>query len=411
MSTRKNNVHPKMYIINGYKVLLVPRGHNVLHIECVIRNGFCTESKHMSGINHLLEHMMVEGWKQCKTSCNTYWDMKGYSINASTDKTTMKYYIKGLNKEWKQMLTFIINILDNPNITHERLQKEKQAVIEELLTYSSDTESNLDNVFNHHFYKTDGLKFADDWKLQIDNLKHISVRDIKDIYEKYFNVQNIMFIVMGDFNEKNIKKVFKEQLKNPKHGNLMTIDCYTNHHTVIYSKGDIENTKVVLGFPSSSQYNYIYLNSITQLLHILLFDELRTKTSLVYDIEIDEELNACGSAIFIRFDVQTIHVVEVIKRIYNYIKQLQTVPLKDIHGFKNQEIYNYITNKNSIMNYYLSLLFVNGPLYTKKQIIQLIHNISTTNIIHLFQTILPLDKVLCVYQSKKNLNLSWEKLI
>ena len=51
MKTRKNSVRPKMHIINGYKVLFVPRGDSILHIECVIRNGFCVETKENSGRN------------------------------------------------------------------------------------------------------------------------------------------------------------------------------------------------------------------------------------------------------------------------------------------------------------------------------------------------------------------------
>jgi predicted Zn-dependent peptidase len=411
MTTRKNNTRPKMCIIHGYKVLFVPRGEKLLHIECVIRNGFCTETKHMSGINHLLEHIMVESWKHCKTSCNTYWDNKGYSVNASTDKTTMSYYIKGLNIEWEKMLTFIVNIIDNPNITEERLKKEKEAVIEELLTYSTDIDSTLDDTFNKLFYKLDGLKYGDDWKLQINNLKHITVKDIHDMYNKYFNVDNIMFVIMGAYNEKKIKAILQNQLLHSKQGKKLKVDCYTYYHNIVYVKENIENTKVMLGFPSKV-HNYIYVNSVVTLLHTLLFNELRTKHSLLYDIEINFDLNGCGTTTFINFDVQSIHVKDVLVIIYKFIQDLQTKGIQeDINGFKNKEIYDYLINENSIMDYYLSLIYVDSPLYTKSQIIQAIKTMNMKTIIKLFQSLLPLDKVLCVYQCKQNLNLSWEKLI
>jgi predicted Zn-dependent peptidase len=121
MKTRKNNQHLKIHTINGYKVLFVKQDNNQLHVECVIRNGFYTEPKHMSGINHLLEHMMVEGWKKCDQSCIRYWDNKGYHLNASTDKTSMNYYVKGLNHEWKNMVSYIISIINKPILTKQMM--------------------------------------------------------------------------------------------------------------------------------------------------------------------------------------------------------------------------------------------------------------------------------------------------
>jgi len=413
MKTRKNNVVPKLHIINGYKVLFVPKGKDILHVECVIRNGFCIETIKTSGINHLLEHVMVNAWKKCNKSCNSYWDNKGYIVNATTDKTTMNYYIKGLNTEWKEMVSYIASIIDHPSITSESLKKEKQAVIDELLTFSTDPESEVDHLFNTHFYTIDGLKHADDWNLQIKNLKSFSVQDVYDIYNQYFNVQNLMFVVMGDFNTYSVQKLLHQQLKTPKHGLIQTIQCFSFQHEILFSKQNIENTKILIAFPSIITQDYIYLKSILALLHIVFFNEFRTKKSLVYDIDIRSDLNACGTTIFIEFDVQMKHTILVLTSLFKYIRWLQKTPITNIDGFKNQEIYKYITNKNSMMNYYTSLIYLkeNGPLYTKYQIIDKIRKINSRNIMLLLQEIFQIDKALCVYQCKKNLHLTWEKLI
>jgi predicted Zn-dependent peptidase len=411
MKTRKNSVIPKLHIINGYKVLFVPRGKDILHVECVIRNGFCTETKKTSGINHLLEHVMVNAWKNCKTSCNGYWDNKGYYVNAITDKTTMNYYIKGLNKEWKHMISYIASIIDHPNISHENLKKEKQAVIDELLTFSNDPESEVQNMFNRHFYKTEGIQYSDDWKLQINNLKHLSVDDVYDIYNNQFNVQNILFVVMGDFNVSAVKTLLYQQLKHPKQEKIQSIDCFTFSHEILFSKQDIENTKILIGFPCIKIHNYIYLESIMALLHILFFNEFRTKKSLVYDISISCDLNSCGTTIYIEFDIQTEHTELTLVSLFKYIQMLQKTLITNLDGFKNQEIYKYVTNKNSIMNYYTSLIYSDAPMYTKPQIIEKIKKIKSQEIMNVLQEIFQIDKALCVYQCKKNLNLTWEKLI
>jgi len=411
MKTRKHIVKPKLHIINGYKVLFVPKEKNTLHVECVIRNGFCIETKENSGINHLLEHIMVEGWKKCSGSCNTYWDKMGYHVNASTDKTTMHYYIKGLNTEWKKMIKYMTTIIDHPTLTKENLEKEKQAVIDELLTVSNDPDEKLLQIFNTLFYKIEGIKYAEDWKLQIDNLKKMNIDDVYRIYNSYYNVQNIMFIVMGDFNDKKIKTLMQHQLTTPKHGNIYNVECFTFRHDIIFSKSNIENTKVLIGFPYTKAYNYIHINSIISLLHVIFFDEFRTKKSLLYDISIYDEINACGTTIFIEFDVQTSHAIHVLKSLIKFIRYLQKTPIQDIHGFKQREIYDYITNHKSIMDYYTSLLYSNEPFYTTDQIIKKIQQITPHDIMHLVKDLFNLDYALCIYQCKKDLHLTWEKLI
>jgi predicted Zn-dependent peptidase len=411
MKTRKNRVVPKLHIINGYKVLFVPRGKDILHVECVIQNGFCTETIKNTGINHLLEHVMVNSWKKCKSSCNSYWDNKGYSVNATTDKTHMNYFIKGLNIEWKNMVSYIASIIDHPKITHESLKKEKQAVIDELLTFSNEPDSEMQHMFNMNFYKTDGLKHSDDWKLQIDNLKKITIEDVYTMYHEHFNVQNMLLVVMGDFNLSAVKKLLHQELKTPNQGKKQTIECFSYQHDILFLKQDIENTKFMIGFPSPKIHNYIYIQSILALLHILFFNEFRIKKSLVYDISLTSEVNACGTTIYIEFDIQTDHAEKMLITLFKYIRYLQKTPIQNLDGFKNQEIYKYITNKNSVMNYYTSLIFSDAPLYTKQQIIDKITKINSHEIMKILQQIFQLDKALCIYQSKKNLQLTWEKLI
>jgi predicted Zn-dependent peptidase len=410
MKTRKKSVRPTLHTINGYKILFVPKQNHTLHIECVIRNGFCFETKENSGINHLLEHVIVEGWKKCIFSCNSEWDKKGYYVNASTDKTTMTYYIKGLNTEWKKMIEYITSIIDHPMLTKEKLEKEKQAVIDELLTFSNDPDEKLIQTFNMLFYKIDGLKHADDWKLQIENLKKLNIDDVYRIYNTYYNVQNIMFIVMGEFKDKEIKSLFQKQLTKPKQGNIYNIECFTFKHDIVFSKNNIENTKVLIGFPYTKAYNYIHINSIISLLHVIFFDEFRTKKSLLYDISIFDEINACGTTIFIEFDVQTSHVVPVLKSLFKFIRHLQKTPIRDIHGFKLREIYDYIANTKSVMDYYNSLLYSKEPLYTLDEIIKKIKEITPTDIMHLIRDLFNLDHALCIYQCKKDLHLSMKDI-
>jgi len=410
MKTRKQGDHIHLHIINGYKVLFVKQPNtNQLHIECVIRSGFYNETKELSGINHLLEHMMVEGWKQCKLSCSRYWDNKGYYTNASTDKTTMNYYIKGLNHEWKNMITYMTSIINKPVLTTSTMDKEKQAVIDELLTFSTEPNANLTDTFNKEFFKIDGLKYTDDWQLQIDNLKKIRVDDVHTMFDTYFNNTNMMFIVLGDFKERDVYSSFKQRLKPStfKH-NIDFTDCYSYKHDIVFTKKNIENTKILIGFPFAKQTNYIYIHLIKSVLHTLLFDEMRTKKSIVYDITVLNEINLCGTSLYIEFDVQTKHVKHALKTLFAFIEKIKDMTITNFEGLKNKEIYDYMTGENSIMDYYTSLIYTNSPLYTKKQIIHVVQTTTHSKFKKMMNEMLQLKNALCVYESKQNLHLSWK---
>jgi predicted Zn-dependent peptidase len=409
MKTRKNNQHLKIHTINGYKVLFVKQDNNQLHVECVIRSGFYNEPKHMSGINHLLEHMMVEGWKKCDLSCIRYWDNKGYHLNASTDKTSMNYYVKGLNHEWKNMVSYIISIINKPILTKKMLEREKQAVIDELLTFSTESDTNIKDLFNKEFFNVDGLKYGDDWKLQIENLKNIKVEDVYDFFTTYFNNNNILFVVLGDFNEDHVYSLFKTKLKPNVHiTNSINIDCYTYKHDILFTQKNIENTKILIGFPCKKPYNYVYINLITSILHTIMFNEMRTKKSIIYDIQISNEINLCGTTLYIEFDVQNKHATYAFQTILLFIKKIISMPIINLTGFKNKEIYDYITETKSVMDYYTSLLYLDGPIYSKKQIIQMIKSISHNKVKSMINEILQINNALCVYESKENLHLSWK---
>lgn len=127
MKTKKKSIYTQY--INGYKILFIPRSSSTLCVQSVIHSGFINETKDTSGINHLLEHVLVDGWKKCKGSCITYWDNLGKYINASTDITVMKYFVKGGVENANEMIEYISSITTNPMFESSTLNKEKKLLL------------------------------------------------------------------------------------------------------------------------------------------------------------------------------------------------------------------------------------------------------------------------------------------
>ena len=99
--------------IHGYKFFFMYKPCKTLHIEAVIHSGFVHETKQNAGVNHLLEHTIVSAWKECGQSCNDYLDKEGMYSNASTNDTTMKYYIKGNKEDESKMVEYAVNLFQS----------------------------------------------------------------------------------------------------------------------------------------------------------------------------------------------------------------------------------------------------------------------------------------------------------
>ena len=129
--TKKNIRHslPEVHVINGYTIFLYPYPNKTTYIEMVTNNGFISETKETSGINHLLEHVLTNAWRKCKDNkCSPYWTTRGVTYNASTSDTLLRYHTFGLRKYTKEMLDYIINITINPKITEKMIENEHTAV-------------------------------------------------------------------------------------------------------------------------------------------------------------------------------------------------------------------------------------------------------------------------------------------
>jgi predicted Zn-dependent peptidase len=403
MKTKKSYIHKKQ--INGYEILFVHAPLPTIHIEAVVHSGFIYETSKTVGINHLLEHVIVSGWKRCKGSCNSYWDKKGAIINASTDNTDMKYYVKGLVSDTDEMVEYISSVTHS-FLNEATFENEKQAVMDELTALSGDPDARLLDRFSKEFFVLDGLKHVEDWKLQVQNLKHFTMEDLKREYEA-FNTNNLSFVVYGSFNQSHVSRLFEKHLISRKGNKIKPVDCYSHVHKIVYSPFDMEGTSILIGFPSTLTTSN-YFECFQSLLHQLLFNEMRTKNKLVYDIEIMCTTNLCGTTVTLGMNVRDHNIKASMTLLLHLLKHYCHTIVDDtyIHSCKKTVLYKYHTNY-SMMDYYTSL----QPPLTKSQLIKTLGSFNSSHFKTMCTTLFNFNQITCVYQGNTNANISWNKIM
>jgi len=407
MKTKKKSIYTQY--INGYKILFIPRPSNTLYVQSVIHSGFITETKDTSGINHLLEHVLVDGWKKCKGSCIKYWDNLGKYINASTDMTMMKYYVKGGVENTNEMIEYISTITTNPMFSSTTLNIEKKAIVEELQSSSNDSTYELIDQFNKLFFKEEGLKYSEDWKLQIKNLNHLYVPNIKKIFHDFFNAQNVLFIVYGEFNKKKVQQLFSTYLIPHDHIKL-TYDCFTNQQLFSFIPHQKETYSVILGFPCDKIIEQKDL--CEDIMNTLLFNELRTIYKLVYGVKCTFNNTQCNTYVCIEFDVSLEKVKQTIQQIIKcllWYKQ-HTISHVILSSCLKRMLYKYRTDYD-MMDYYSDYIYSPKLPLTLHQLIQHNNKFTENQFKSILNEVVQFNKATCVYQGKKDLHLSWNSFI
>ena len=408
--------------IDDYKILTIPiEESQIIYVQSYIISGRMNEDKQNSGISHLLEHVLTESWKKCKDDCAKYWGKKGIVTNASTGDTTVTYYVEGLEKNYKEIIEYIIEITTKPHFNKSRIDKEKKAVVEELTREMNDPGWEIANKLSHIFYSHEGLSNGNNIPLQIENLKKLDMKKLINYCKKIYTPKNILFIVSGNFEKKDVLKTFKKYLpKNQKIGttNLRTNITNNINKPIIYIKN--KNNKVaevVISFISEIfpwEKETILFGRIIDILsggmQGLLMRRLRTELHFIYNVGVYIEPEITGTLATIETTCDQENVALVVKNIRNVLKDFLDGNWNNEHMTRIKD--RFLINDEKVCknttfygNYYgdqfATQIYKKKPkIILLKEQVKYIKNSTKKDIINASKKIFNLNKMVTIYQCK-----------
>lgn len=363
---------PTEVYINNYKIILIKDNSKMLSVNSYIFSGFIREKAVDLGINHLLEHVLANAYKECTSyRCDDYLQQYGLSSNASTSNNILHYYVNGMFTDWEVMINYIVSITTEPQFNEALITREKAAVKNELHIYKDDSKYPILLARNRLLYKIYGLQNMSNAKQQLSNLKHFNKAKLLSYYKKTYNHKNTIFVISGNFSKKILVAKLKALLPTKLEGGVNTSfnsECFTHQpHFSFLHNPKLTSSQIVINYPVSITYNdpgIFTLSFAIKVLHLLLFQRLRTEKRLVYGLTLHLETDVCGSYIhlFINTINENVHKVidayhEVIyyygKHIANNITAVKKMYQNKYNStlytanslgrfFGNQYIYNYL---------------------------------------------------------------------
>ncbi len=204
---------------NGQNVIIKKVSNNpTVTIDTWIKTGSINENDKNTGVAHFLEHLFFKGTQKNPSGVmDRLLESKGAITNAGTSKDYTHYYITIPSKDFELALSLHADMLLNPLIPRNELEKERLVVIEEI---SKNNDSPQRVAFNNMFSTIYGKNIpAHPYHRPVIGTKEviqsISREEILDFYNKYYTPNNMTTVIVGDVDVDTahnlVKKYFNQK--------------------------------------------------------------------------------------------------------------------------------------------------------------------------------------------------------
>lgn len=234
---------PTLIEINKAQVALyqVKEVRSVI-VNIMIKAGSWHEEGASWGAFHLLEHMMFQGCKNLENheKIEIFKQENGINGNGGTSGKNTTYWFKFPDISTDQSLNFIENFIFNPLLPENEFNKEVSVIEQEYTGKWDNPSARFDRIIYQNLFGKDHV-FQRDGLGQPEFIKTLNQSDLKKIHQDYYQPQNMIISVVGNFDKENIEKKLSSILN--RHSN-----------TSINNLKDESNWPVVQ--PQKQQINY-----------------------------------------------------------------------------------------------------------------------------------------------------------
>lgn len=300
-----------------------------------LKTGARFEKKEQKGIAHFLEHMVFKGsssysYKQIKRDI----EGRGGILNGFTSQEITAYYACFLKKNTLTTLDILLDMVLNPLLLPREIDKERNVVLEEIKMYNDLASSRARTLLDSLLWQRHPL--GQDIIGHESSIKKISKEDLLSFKKNFYTASNIIVSFCGDFSLDKIKKTIEKKInkREKKKRMLFSKPVLEKGVKVKIEKKDTQQLHICLGFLSIP---YGSVKKFTQqLLHVVLganmssrlFENLREKKSLCYDVSTEIREFADSGAFIIRLGLDKEKIKVALSAIKNEILKIKNKEVK-----------------------------------------------------------------------------------
>lgn len=362
---REEIMHKRYTLKNGIKVVTeyIPYV-NSISIGVWIGSGSRYENEHNNGVSHFIEHMLFKGtYNRSAKQLASEIEELGGQINAFTGKEATCFYVKLLDQHYETGIDVLSDMLINPRLSEEDIEKEKSVIQEEIYMYEDSPEELVADLLSYATWKNDTLAYPILGTEQ--TIKNMNKDIIMDYILKTYNPHNIVISVAGNFDEdKLIYKLedFFGNLTRKSNFNPMISSPVPNKEILVKNK-DIEQVHICLtlkGIELGNDRLYTLLavnNYFGGGTSSQLFQKLREEKGYVYTIYSYPSSYKNAGIYNIYFALNENYIENAMELVHNEIQNILLKKIDDdkIKKAKEQLKGSYILGLESVSSRMFSM--------------------------------------------------------
>ena len=282
----------KDYILdNGLKLIYKKSNSELSSIAISLDAGAVRDDKKL-GVAHVTEHMVYKGTEnRTEQDINEELSKVFGFQNAMTNYPYVIFYGTLLNEDLNKGLDLFSDILLNPVFTEEGFKEEMEVIKQELKEWDEDLEQYTEDKLYYNSMEGRRVKYPIIGTME--SLENMTIDDAIDFFNTYYCANNATITIVSSLDFEKIKDMVEESFnywRNEKIPQCKEELSFPKKGVFIDRKEDISSSKVQIIFPINNlnQWEIKALRVFNQYfgegVNSVLFDTLRTKHSLVYDV-------------------------------------------------------------------------------------------------------------------------------
>lgn len=212
---------------NGQTVIIKEVHDNpIVIVDTWIKTGSINETDKNNGVAHFLEHLFFKGTSKHPTGeFDKILESKGAVTNAATSKDYTHYYILIPSKEFRLALDLHSDMLLNPQIPRNELEKERKVVLEEISKNNDNPNVVVYRNLNELLYKSHPYKREVIGKSSI--IENITREEILNFYNTWYKPENMVTVIIGDVSTNEALNAVKKEFSIPSNKTKTEVPKYT----------------------------------------------------------------------------------------------------------------------------------------------------------------------------------------
>jgi len=193
---------------NGVKVVYLKRDVFVAHMGVMIHGGSRFEQSNEEGLAHFIEHCIFKGTKKRKAlDIFSDLDSVGGELNAYTNKEEICVHASFRKNHFGIASELLGDIVQNATFPEEEIEKEKEVVLDEIISYMDSPSERIFDEFEARIFKGNSLGY--NTLGTKESVNGFTRDDILNYVDRYFKPGNTVISFVGDIPIQELKAILE----------------------------------------------------------------------------------------------------------------------------------------------------------------------------------------------------------